>query len=579
MQKNSNWAVYRRLLRYVKPFRIALIASMVTMACYSGIDAMFIKLLEPLIDSGFTQDDPRILKWAPLFVIVMLFFRGLFGFASSYGLAWVGTNIVMKLRQELFNKLAALPVSYYDQHTTGEQISKVTFNTEQLSNSVSRAIVKIIQDGAFIIYLLLNMFTLSWQLSLIFLIIGPVVGVAVGVASRRFRKISRRIQNAMEEVTSATEQMLNGHKVVLSYGGTEIEQKRFAKVNKHVRQQTMKFNSANAMASPVIQFIASFALAAVLFVASFDSVVSQLSAGAFTSIVTSMLLLLKPLKNITTVQADFQKGIAAAHSIFEVLDSEGEKDNGTVEVERVKGDITIADIQFTYANKDEPALDGVNLSLPAGQTLALVGRSGSGKSTIASLITRFYDAERGTIMLDGIAHDDYTLASLRKQIALVSQQVVLFNDTIAANIAYGLERDVSDEEVIKAAEAAFAMEFIKKMPDGIHTEVGQNGVMLSGGQRQRIAIARAILRNAPILILDEATSALDTESERHIQQALAELQKDRTCIVIAHRLSTIEAADQIAVIDAGRVIEIGQHQVLLAQQGAYAQLHALQFNA
>ena len=579
MQKNSNWAVYRRLLRYVKPFRIALIASMVTMACYSGIDAMFIKLLEPLIDSGFTQEDPRILKWAPLFVIVMLFFRGLFGFASSYGLAWVGTNIVMKLRQELFNKLAALPVSYYDKHTTGEQISKVTFNTEQLSNSVSRAIVKIIQDGAFIIYLLLNMFTLSWQLSLIFLIIGPVVGAAVGVASRRFRKISRRIQNAMEEVTSATEQMLNGHKVVLSYGGTEIEQKRFAKVNKHVRQQTMKFNSANAMASPVIQFIASFALAAVLFVASFDSVVNQLSAGAFTSIVTSMLLLLKPLKNITTVQADFQKGIAAAHSIFEVLDSEGEKDNGTVDVERVKGDITIADIQFTYANKDEPALDGVNLSLPAGQTLALVGRSGSGKSTIASLITRFYDAEKGTITLDGIAHDDYTLASLRKQIALVSQQVVLFNDTIAANIAYGLARDVSDEEVINAAEAAFAMEFIEKMPDGIHTEVGQNGVMLSGGQRQRIAIARAILRNAPILILDEATSALDTESERHIQQALAELQKDRTCIVIAHRLSTIEAADQIAVIDAGRVIEIGQHQALLAQQGAYAQLHALQFNA
>ena len=579
MQNNSNWAVYRRLLRYVKPFRIVLIASMLSMACYSGIDAMFINLLEPLIDSGFTQDDPRILKWAPLFVIVVLFFRGVFGFASGYGLAWVGSNVVMQLRQALFNKLASLPVAYYDQHTTGEQISKVTFNTEQLSNAVSKAIIKIIQDGAFVIGLLAIMFWKSWQLSLIFLIIGPIVGVAVGVASRRFRKISKNIQSAMEQVTAATEQMLNGHKIVLSYGGTEIEQRRFAKINKHVRQQTMKFRSANALASPVIQFIASFALAAVLFVASFESVVSELSAGAFTSIVTSMLLLLKPLKNLTTVQADFQKGIAAAHSIFEVLDSEGEKDNGTVEVERVRGEIEFKDVRFTYNNKQEPALDGINLTLPAGKSLALVGRSGSGKSTLAALISRFYELDSGEIKIDGTPHQDYRLASLRKQIALVSQQVVLFNDTIAANIAYGLERQVTDAEVIQAAEAAFAMEFIAKMPEGIHTEVGQNGVMLSGGQRQRIAIARAILRDAPILILDEATSALDTESERHIQQALSELQKNRSSIVIAHRLSTIEAADSIAVIDAGRVVEIGQHQTLLAQQGAYAKLHTMQFNA
>jgi len=579
MQKNSNWAVYRRLLRYVKPFRIVLFASVFAMASYSAVDASFVHLLKTLIDSGFSREDPRILQWAPLFVIVMLFLRGLFGFASSYGLAWVGTNVVMTLRQELFNKLVALPVAYYDRHTTGEQISKVTFNTEQLSNAVSKALIKIVQDGAFVTYLLINMFVLSWQLSLIFLIIGPIVGVAVTIASKRFRKVSRRIQAAMGQVTSATEQMLNGHKVVLSYGGADIERKRFAKVNKHVRQQTMKLRSATALASPVIQFIASFALATVLLVASMESVVDQLTAGTFTSIVTSMLLLLKPLKNLTTVQADFQKGIAAAHSIFEVLDSEEERDTGTLQVERVKGEIEITDIRFSYTNKPEPALDGVSLSLPAGKTLALVGRSGSGKSTIASLITRFYDAQQGEILIDGIRHNDYQLSSLRKQIALVSQQVVLFNDTIAANIAYGLEREVSEQEIAEAAEAAFAMEFINKMPQGLNTEVGQNGVMLSGGQRQRIAIARAILRDAPILILDEATSALDTESERHIQQALAELQKNRTCIVIAHRLSTIEAADMIAVIDSGQVAEVGDHQALLQRDGAYAQLHAMQFNA
>ncbi|MCM2679943.1 lipid A export permease/ATP-binding protein MsbA [Echinimonas agarilytica] len=569
---------YRRLLKYVVPYRLAFLFSIVGMLGYAGVDTLFVYTIQPLIDNGLSNPDSKVLLYAPIFVIVVLFLRGVCSFIANYGLAWVGSKVVMVMRQEMFARLVHLPVPFFDKNTTGDLISKVTFNTEQVSNAASKAITTLIQEGAFVIGLLCMMFYYSWQLSLIFLLIGPLVGFVVNKVSRRFRKISKGIQNAMGEVTTATEQMLNGHKVVLSYGGQDIEKDRFNKVSNHTRQQIMKMRSVEALSSPIIQVIASFALAGVLFVASLPGMVETLTAGTFASMVTAMIIMLRPLKKLTSVQSDFQRGITAARSIFEIIDEIEEKDSGTKAPTRAQGTIEFNKVTFTYPGKEVPALQDVSFNLKAGQSLALVGRSGSGKSTITQLLTRFYEAESGQIKLDDELVGDYTLASLRRQIAVVSQQVILFNDSVANNIAYGLEGQVTRERIIDAATSAHAMEFIEQLPDGLDTEIGQNGVMLSGGQRQRLAIARAILRDAPILILDEATSALDTESERYIQEALESLQQNRTSIVVAHRLSTIENADVIAVVDEGHIIEMGTHTELLQRQGAYAQLHQMQFS-
>jgi len=387
------------------------------------------------------------------------------------------------------------------------------------------------------------------------------------------------MQNTMGHVTTSAEQMLKGHKEVLIFGGQEVETKRFDQVSNRMRQQGMKLVSASSIADPVIQFIASLALAFVLYAASFPSVMDTLTAGTITVVFSSMIALMRPLKSLTNVNAQFQRGMAACQTLFAILDSEQEQDSGKLVIERSKGDVEFRNVTFSYPGRDIPALRDVNLTIPAGKTVALVGRSGSGKSTIASLITRFYDAQQGEILIDGHSVHDYTLASLRNQIALVSQHVYLFNDTIANNIAYARTEQYSREDIEKAARMAHAMEFINKMEKGLDTMIGENGVMLSGGQRQRIAIARALLRDSPILILDEATSALDTESERAIQSALDELQKNRTSLVIAHRLSTIEKADEIVVVEDGCIVERGSHKELLAQSGIYAQLHKMQFGA
>ncbi|GAL05148.1 lipid A export ATP-binding/permease protein MsbA [Photobacterium aphoticum] len=421
------------------------------------------------------------------------------------------------------------------------------------------------------------MFYNSWQLSAILLVIAPVVAVSIRIVSKRFRGISKNMQDAMGSVTSSAEQMLKGHKVVLSYGGQQIEQERFEQVSNRMRQQTMKLVSAQAIANPVIQVIASLALVVVLILANTDSLRESLTPGTFALIFGSMFGLMRPLKALTNVTSQFQRGMAACQTLFSLMELETEKDHGEHEAERVKGDIKVKDVTFTYPTKDAPALRNVSFDLPAGKTLALVGRSGSGKSTIANLLTRFYDIDSGTIEID--EHDicHYKLANLREQVAVVSQNVHLFNDTIANNIAYASGDRYSREDIEKAAKLAHAMDFINGMDNGLDTVIGENGVSLSGGQRQRIAIARALLRDAPVLILDEATSALDTESERAIQSALDELQKDRTVLVIAHRLSTIENADQILVVDDGEIIERGVHADLIAQNGAYAQLHRIQF--
>lgn len=575
---NLKKRIFRRLMGYIKPYKMAFICSVLAMVGYAAVDTFFFSQIETLIDEGLTEQNSQILLYGAIFVPLVFVARGTFNFVSTYLLNWVGFRVVTTLRQELFDHMMKLPVSFHDRHSTGDLLSKITYTTQQVAEASSRAILILIREGAFVIGLLSLMFYISWQLSLVFLVVGPLIAKVVAVVSKRFRQVSRRIQTAMGNVTTTAEQMLNGHKVVVMYEGQKRESKRFRDINNVTRNQNMKLITAQTVSTSVIQLIASFSLSMVLVLASYPEMLEQLSAGAFTTLLTSMIMLLRPLKQLTTVNSDFQRGIAAAQSIFEVLDEQAEPNAGSHVVERARGAIRFDEVLFTYDEAESPALDHVSFSVEPGKTLALVGRSGSGKSTISNLLTRFYAPQGGHIYLDDVDIYDYKLKCLRRQFALVSQHVTLFNDTIANNIAYGAHGDISAERIREVAEQAFITEFTDNLPHGLNTMVGENGVMLSGGQRQRIAIARALLRDAPILILDEATSALDTESERHIQKALSRLQQNRTSIVIAHRLSTIENADEILVMEEGRVVERGSHQQLLEQQGAYHQLYSLQFS-
>jgi len=579
IDNTTSVAVYRRLLSYLKPYRLGFVAAIIGMIGYSAVDAAFIWSLQPFIDRGIQEKDTDFLKWAPLIVILMFVLRGIFHFTATYCISWVGNQIVKDMRQQLFGHMMRLPVSFHDKHSTGELISKITYDAEQIKQSLTKSLIVLVRDGALVIYLIAVMFWYSWQLSLIFFLIAPVIALIVSVVSKRFRQLSHKIQHAMGGVTTASEQMLNGHKVILSFGGQKIEDERFAEVNNQTRLQGVKMDSTSAISSGVIQLIASFALAFVVFMASQPEMLDTLTAGIFSAIVTSMVMLLKPLKQLTTVNSEFQRGLAAAASIFKVLDEAAERETGTIELTQAAGNIEFNQVSFNYPGHSQQVLNDISFNVPAGQTVALVGRSGSGKTTISSLLPRFYEVEQGQILLDGQNIQNYTRASLRQQIAVVSQHVMLFNDTIANNICYGMAEPVSREQLLDVAEKAHVMEFANKMPEGLDTQIGENGVSLSGGQRQRIAIARALLRQAPVLILDEATSALDTESERKIQAALDVLLKGRTSIVIAHRLSTIENADSIIVMDQGHILEQGTHAELLARNGAYASLHKLQFGS
>ncbi|WP_241242298.1 lipid A export permease/ATP-binding protein MsbA [Thalassotalea sp. G2M2-11] len=561
---------------YAKVYKTAGIFAVICMLGYASIDVYFLSKLPALIDEGLSGDNPEFMRWAPLFVIVCFIVRGIFHFLSNYCLAWVGNNVVADLRQSIFEHVMAMPVAFHDRTSTGTLISKLTFDTEQVLQATSKSLLTLVQQGAFVIGLLVLMFWQSWELSSIFLVITPVIAIIVTVVSRRFRKVSKNIQNAMGEVTKAAEQTFNGHKVVLSFDGQTRENERFGQINKHNRQQRMKMVATKSASVPIIQIIASFALAFVLYIANLDGFVENLTPGVFMGVVTYMTMLLRPLKLLTNVNSEFQKGMAASISIFELLDQQKEQDTGDVAISRAKGEVVFEQVGFVYPNDDKPSLTDLNLTIHAGETVALVGRSGSGKSTASSLLLRFYQASTGRVLVDGIDINQYKLKDLRNQFAYVSQHVVLFNDTLANNIAYG-KPDASQEEIIAAATKAHVMEFAEQLPQQLETNIGDNGSLLSGGQRQRVAIARALLCDAPFLILDEATSALDTESERHIQEALNELQKNRTSIVIAHRLSTIENADNIVVMEQGRIIEQGDHRTLLEQDGAYAQLHNFQF--
>lgn len=582
MQDNdfSTAQTFKRLWPMISPYKAGLIASGLALVFNALADSGLIYLLKPLLDEGFGKAEHGFLKLMAFVVVGMIFLRGLTNFVSTYCLAWVSGKVVMTMRRRLFKHLMFMPVSFFDVNSSGKLLSRITYDSEMIASSASGSLITIVREGAYIISLLAVMFYTSWELTLVLFVIGPIIAVLVRSVSKIFRRLSKNMQDSMGELTSTTEQMLKGHKVVLSFGGQLVEEERFNHVSNDMRRKSMKMMTADAISDPIVQIIASLALAAVLYLATTPLIADDhLTAGSFTVVFSSMLAMMRPLKSLTNVNAQFQRGMAACQTLFGILDLQTEKDEGTYKAEPAKGEVTFKNVSFAYQGKDELALKDISFTIPAGKTVALVGRSGSGKSTIANLVTRFYDVNEGEILLDGVNIQDYRLSNLRENCSVVSQQVHLFNDTIANNIAYAATDKYSREEIVEAARAAYALEFIEKLPQGFDTVIGENGASLSGGQRQRLAIARALLRNSPVLILDEATSALDTESERAIQAALEELKKDRTVLVIAHRLSTIEKADEILVIEHGEIRERGDHAQLLALNGAYKQLHSMQFSS
>ncbi|GAA0830468.1 MULTISPECIES: lipid A export permease/ATP-binding protein MsbA [Marinomonas] len=574
----SGMSLYFRLLGYVKPSIVYFLLSVFGYILYSSMQPALAALLKYIVDvvSNGTVVEGRML--IPMAILGVFLVRGVGTFLGSYCMAKVANNVVFDLRTSMFNKMVTLPSSYFNNMPSGRLLAKLTYDTERVIDSVTQAIQVILREGLTVVGLLGYMLFINWRLSLLFLFVIPIIGLVVRYASKRFRKLSLKIQNAMGGVTDVASEAIKGHEVIKIFGGNEYETRRFYKAVQENRRSQLKMELTKALNVPIIQFVIAISLSLLIWLALDPAISASMSAGDFVAFIGAAGMLSKPMRQLTSVNSILQKGIAAAQSIFAFLDLDSEKDTGSKTADRLKGDISWKGLTFSYPGMDKDALSDVTLSLPAGKKLALVGRSGSGKSTLANLIPRFYDVNDGCLFIDNENINDYQLDDLRKNIALVNQQVVLFNGTIQENIAYGGLKDASEEEVIEAAKAANAWGFIQELELGLQTLVGENGVLLSGGQRQRLAIARAILKNAPILILDEATSALDTESERAIQQALDTLMENRTTIAIAHRLSTIENSDIIAVVDHGQIVEMGSHSELLAKNGAYAQLHNQQFS-
>ena len=571
-------AVYKRLWGYTRRYVWMFILGVVGVSIDASMQAVFIKFMEPLIDRVFVGKDSEFGLWLAGMIFLVAVLRVLGNFAGIYGMEWVGRKVIADLRQELFDKYVALPATFYDRYSSGQLISKLAYNSEQVASAATHSVVSAFRDVMLVIFLLGVMLTTNVQLTLVMLLLVPTIGLLVTVISKRFRKISHRIQDEMGNVSHVTEEAVVGQQVVKVFRGQDAERQRFRSVNNRTRRLHMRMAVTHLASSSLVQIAAGLAMVLLMFIATRPSMLNEISAGTFTAIFTAMVATIPPLKRLTTVQSQVQKGIAAADSIFQVLDTDAEQDTGSYKVDRVEGSIDFDKVTFRYKSGGREVLKDISFSVPAGSVVALVGHSGSGKTTLAGLLPRFYFDYEGSIRLDGHELSDYELDNLRGQISLVSQSVVLFNDTVAGNIAYGALAGAPREAIIKAAADAHAMEFIEQLPEGLDTLVGENGTLLSGGQRQRLAIARALLKDAPILILDEATSALDSESERAIQNALAEVMRHRTTLVIAHRLSTIENADQVIVLDHGRVVEAGTHAELLELGGAYARLYQTQFD-
>ncbi len=574
---SGTWPVFSRLLGYLRHYRLVFIIALVGMAVDAGSQVAFAAMMKPLLDGTFIAHDAQVIKWLPPAIIVLFLFRGVASFCYRFGMTWVGRRIVTDIRREAFSHYLALPTHAFDHSSSGKLISHLTFDAEQLSNTTNEAVTIAVRDTLTIIGLVAYMIYLSPRLSLTVLVTVPLIGAIVVVISRRFRRISKRIQRSMGRVTHVVEEVVQGQKVVKIFGGQGYEKERFDKENERNRSLNMKVVATSAVSNVIIQVTAASALAIIVWVAAADAMREQTTPGHFMSFMTAMLLILPALKKLTNVTALLQRGVAAGESLFSILDAEAESDTGTMTLDEVGGLVQFVDVDLRYERSEELVLKQISLSTDPGTITAIVGRSGSGKTSLVSLIPRFYQPAGGKILLDGVDITDLKLTDLRSHVALVSQDVVLFNDTIYNNIAYGALHGADEDAVIDAATAAHAMAFIEEMPDGLQTRVGDRGVLLSGGQRQRIAIARAILKDAPVLILDEATSALDTQSERFIQEALEQMMKDRTTFVIAHRLSTVEIADQILVLDSGQIVERGTHSELIAGGGIYADLHRMQF--
>lgn len=568
--------IYVRLFKYVRHYWLPLAIAMLAGMIYSGIDAWFVYFLKPLLNKGLVQRNLHFLRWAPILVLLAFASRGMASFFSTYNIALVSRNVIMRLREDMFAHLQRLPARFYDHSTSGQILSVILYSVDQVANAGADVLTTAIQASFLIMGLLVVMFSISWKLSLMYFIIIPLVTVIMRVGSLRIRRLSLSIQDTIAAITHHAEENIDGYKVVRGFDGQSSEIEKFNAAVLANRKREMKLITARSLSVSGVQLVAALALAATLYIATLDIANSLLSPGSFVAMVAAMLALLKPMKDLTTMQNKLYRGLAGAQTVFEFLDKKPEVDRGAQTLQRAEGKIEFSQVTFSY-DPQKPVLHDVSFKIEKGEVIALVGRSGSGKSTIVNLLPRFYADFSGEILLDDISIRDYRLADLRLQFAMVSQNVTLFNDTIAHNIAYGRLANVSEEQILQAAKAAYALDFIEQLPQGINTLIGENGVLLSGGQRQRIAIARAILKNAPLLILDEATSALDTESERYIQAALEDLMRERTTLVIAHRLSTVEHANKIIVFDQGKIVEMGNHTDLLACDGLYAKLYKMQF--
>lgn len=575
---DSSKTLYLRLLHHVWPYRAAFIVSILAMIIAAATDSSFAMLMKWLVDGTFVQKDPELMHWLPIAIIAITLLRVAAAFTTNFSISWVGNRLVMDLREKMFDRLLRLPISYYDDHASGNLISKLTFDVTQVTSAATSMVTVLVKDTLTVFGLLSWLFYLNWKLALISLTVAPLLAWLVKKFSVRMRQVSRNSQRAMGGITQVIEESIEGNRVVKIFGGMDYEAKRFRDAANQVRHAGMKQAAASSANSAMGEMVAALMLALIVFLVARQSANNETTVGSFVSFITAAMMLLAPLKRLTNVNEPLQRGLAAAESVFGFIDTDNEIDRGTIELERVRGAIAFEQVSFGYASSQPVVLNNISLLIEPGQTVALVGASGSGKTTLVNMIPRFYQPSSGRILLDG--HDIHTirLDNLRANIASVSQDVVLFNDTVAANIAYGPRSVATREEIIAAADAAHAMEFIRHMPAGLDTLIGENGVKLSGGQRQRLAIARALLKNASVLILDEATSALDSESERLVQSALDNLLKSsRTTIVIAHRLSTVERADRIVVLDRGMIVESGTHASLMLNDGVYARLRRTQF--